>query len=245
MVTLSRLVRRGAAALALSAVCLGGCELLPKSPPDGKPTPPEPPPEESVKVGPHEAAAVKAEFARMLEKRGEAGPALTAYTEATKQDPANVEALLGAARLLDAQGRFAESADYYHKAHEAQPRSAKVACNQGYSLYLQGRFADAEKALRLAISLEPDNGPAHTDLGLVLAHAGKSAEALAEFRRAGCDDADAHVNLAFALTLKKAWPEARREYETALAIDPASAAAKKGLQGLEAVMAKAAEAPAE
>jgi Tfp pilus assembly protein PilF len=170
---------------------------------------------------------------------------MSAYLDAAKQDPANVDALLGAARLLDGQGRFAESADYYHKAHDAQPKSAKVACNQGYSLYLQGHFADAEKSLRQALALEPDNGPAHTDLGLVLAHAGRSSEALAEFHKAGCDEADARVNLAFALTLKKAWPEARAEYQRALAADPSSAAAKKGLQDLEAVMAKAAPAQEE
>lgn len=239
---------RGAAALALSVACLGGCELLPKATPPGAPAPA--PAEPAAKVGPHEAAAVKVEFAHLMEKRGETAAALTTYLDAHKQDPANADALLGAARLLDAQGRFDESVEYYRKADAAQPRSAKVACNYGYSLYLQGHHRDAEAALRQALARQPDHAAAHNNLGLVLARTGRPAEALAEFRKAGCDDADAHVNLAFALTLQKAWPEARAQYERALAADPSSAAAKKGLQELDAVVAKAArpgaakEAPA-
>jgi Tfp pilus assembly protein PilF len=235
--TLSRHWRHGAAALALSAACLGGCQLLPKAPPPAAPAPA--PAEPSAKVGPHEAADVKVEFARLMEKRGDTAAALAAYLDAHKQDPANADALLGIARLLDIQGRFAESKEYYHKADLAQPKSAKVACNYGYSLYLQGRHAEAEAALRQALARQPDHAAAHNNLGLVLARIGRPDEALAEFRKAGCDEADAHVNLAFALTLQKSWAEARAQYEQALDADPASAAAKRGLQELDAVVAKA------
>jgi Tfp pilus assembly protein PilF len=231
-------LRRGAAVLALCAVGLGGCELLPKAPTAGPaPVPPEP----AAQVGPHEAADVKAEFARVLEKRGDTSAAMSAYLDAHNQDPDNLEALLGLARLLDVQGRFAESKDYYKKAEAAHPKNTKVACNYGYSLYLQGRYGEAEAALRQALVRQPENAPAHTNLGLVLARTGRSADAMTEFRRAGCDEADAHVNLAFALTLQKSWTAARAEYQAALAADPSSAAAKKGLHDLETVMAKAAQ----
>ena len=78
----------------------------------------------------------------------------------------------------------------------------------------------------------------------MLARTGRRPEAIAEFHRAGCNAADAHVNVGIALTLEKSWPEARAEYEKALALDRSSAAAKKGLQDLETVMARAAQ-PAE
>jgi Tfp pilus assembly protein PilF len=235
--------RREAAALALSAVCLSGCEHVPAKP--ATPTAPalltaEP----AAKVGPHEAANVKAECAHMLEKRDDLAGAMTAYQEARAQDPSNLDALLGMARVYDAQGRFADSMDCYKKAEAAKPHSSKVACNYGYSLYLQGRHAEAEAALRQALARQPDNAPAHTNLGLVLARTGRRAEAIVEFRRAGCSAADAHVNVAFALTLEKSWAEARAEYEKALALEPSSAAARKGLQDLEMVVARAAR-PAE
>jgi Tfp pilus assembly protein PilF len=179
-----------------------------------------------------------------MEKRGDTATAMSTYLEAHRQDANNLDALLGLARLLDGQGRFAESMDYYHKAEDAHPKNTRVACNYGYSLYLQGKLAEAETALRQALARQPENAQAHTNLGLVLARTGRPNDALAEFRRAGCGEADAHVNLAFALTLQRDWPEARAHYEQALALDSSSAAAKKGLQDLEAVMAKAAQADA-
>ena len=232
-------LRRGAAVLALSAACLSGCETLPKTTSPTRPLPAPAPAEPSAKVGPHEAADVKAEYAHMLEKHGDSAAAMNAYREANKQDPSNLDALLGIARLFDADGRFDESMQYYRKAEKAVPKNTKVACNYGFSLYLQDRYQEAESALRQALAREPNNATAHTNLGLVLARTGRSAEAVTEFHRAGCNDADVHANLAFGLMLQKSWKEARAEYQTALRIDPACAAAKKGLQDLENVLSKA------
>ncbi len=226
-------------ALALSAAFLSGCGLLPKS---ASSTTPLMDPEPSAQVGPHEGANVKVELARMMEKRGENAAAMTTYQEAHALDPKNLDALLGMARLLDAQGRFAESMTHYRKADGLQPKNTKVACNYGYSLYLQGRFPEAEAALRQALARQPENATAHTNLGLVLARTGRAADALAEFQRAGCSEADARINLAVGLTLQKALPEARNQYELALAADPNSVAAKKGLRELDMVAAKSAPA---
>jgi len=228
--------RRGAAILALSAACVSGCEGPPKAAPSA---PALPPPERTAKVGPREAANVKAEFAHMQEKHGDAATAMNTYLDACKQDPTNLDALLGIARLLDAQGRFDESMQYYRKAEKAVPKNTKVACNYGFSLYLQERYKESEDALRQALAREPNNATAHTNLGLVLSRTGRSAEAVAEFRRAGCNDADVHTNLAFGLTLQKSWRQARAEYQMALTLDPSNTAAKKGLQDLESVMSKA------
>jgi len=228
------------AVLALSAAFLSGCGLLPQSSSSGTLLSADGEP--SAKVGPHEAANVKVEFGHMMEKRGETAAAMTTYQDAHAQDPKNIDALLGMARLLDAQARFAESMTCYRKADALQPKNTKVACNYGYSLYLQGRFKEAEAALKQALARQPENAQAHTNLGLVLARTGRAADALAEFQRAGCGEADARVNLAFALTLQKALPAARTQYELALAADPNSGAAKKGLQDLDMVAAKSAPA---
>jgi hypothetical protein len=74
---------------------------------------------------------------------------------------------------------------------------------------------------------------------LVLAHTGHAEEALREFRIAGCGEADAHSNLAFALSLENHPQEARAQYELALAADPTSASVKKRLQELTVIQAKA------
>jgi Tfp pilus assembly protein PilF len=185
-----------------------------------------------------QAADVQFALGRAMEKQGDATQALTAYQEAMRRDPSRADAALHAAALLDQQGKFVESEECYRKAEAARPGSADVACNRGYSLYVQQRWDEAEASLRQALTRQPDHRRAHNNLGLVLARTGRSEEALSEFRKAGLDQADAHVNLAFALTLQEAWPQARAEYALALAADPSSAPAKKGLEELNAAQAR-------
>jgi Flp pilus assembly protein TadD len=172
---------------------------------------------------------------RSLEKRGDADRAMSAYLEALKQDPSRADALTRLGVLYDGQGKFVSSRKAYEKALSAQPGSPDLYCDMGYSLYLQHRLAEAEMNLRQAVTLAPDHRRAHNNLGLVLAHAAREDEALAEFRRAGCTEADARSNLAFALTLEGRRPEARRQYEQALAADPSSAAVKKAIRELDAL----------
>src|SRR5713226_7225944 len=92
--------------------------------------------------------------------------------------------------------------------------------------------------LAQAIALNPDNRRAHNNLGLVLAQNARPKDALVEFRLGGCNEAEAHANVAFALALAQNWPEARAHYERALAIDPQSIAAHQGLKDLDSLMAK-------
>jgi Tfp pilus assembly protein PilF len=225
----ARLGMRGLV-LALALGCMGGCmnaPMLPAQLVGGERT------REA-----RQTADVQVAMGRALEKQGDAPRALTAYQDALKHDPSRGDAALGAARLLDQQAKFAESEEYYRKAEAAEPGSAKVACNHGYSLYLQQRWADAEAALRQALARQPDLRQAHNTLGLVLARTGRADEALAEFRQAGVSEADARVNLAFALTLQESWPEARAQYEQALGADPSSTPAKRGLEELKTLMTR-------
>jgi Tfp pilus assembly protein PilF len=91
--------------------------------------------------------------------------------------------------------------------------------------------------LRQAIALAPNHRRAHNNLALLLAHTGRDDQALAEFLRSGCRPAEAHVHLAYVLTLKRCLPQARRHYERALAADPSSAAARQGLEQVNALIA--------
>jgi Tfp pilus assembly protein PilF len=186
-----------------------------------------------------QVADVQVAFAGSLEKRGEADRAMATYLEALRQDPNRADACLRLATLFDGQGKWEKSAEYYQKALALQPGNPDVYCDVGYSFYLQGRWAEAEMNLRQAIALEPGHRRAHNNLGLVLAHLGRGEEALAAFRRAGCEEASAHSNLAFVLTLERRWPEAQEHYKQALAADPSSAVARKGLQELNKLIAKA------
>jgi Tfp pilus assembly protein PilF len=163
---------------------------------------------------------------------------MAAYLEALKHGPARSDACARLAVLCDQQGRFGESSEWYRKALAAQPGNPNIYSDLGYSLYLRGAWADAETNLRQALALAPGHCRAHNNLGLVLARTGRLDEALVEFRKAGCSEADAHINAAFMLTLQESWQAARRHYERALLQEPSSTAARKGLQEIDALNAR-------
>jgi Tfp pilus assembly protein PilF len=200
------------------------------------------PPREGEIQGPldqRQVADVQVGLGRTLENQGELEQAAAAYWEALKKDPARGDAYLRLAIVYDRQGRFSESTELYQKALVAQPGNPEIYCDRGYSLYLQHAWSDAEMNLRQAIALQPAHARAHNNLGLVLGRTGRVEESLDEFRKAGCTESDAQVNLAFALTLDRRWSEARKHYETALAKDGASERAQKGLEELKSLVSKA------
>jgi Flp pilus assembly protein TadD len=98
---------------------------------------------------------------------------------------------------------------------------------------------EAEHSLRQCLALANEHARAHNNLGMVLARTDRCEEALAEFRRGGCNENDSQTNLAYALTLECRWAEARACYERVLAADPSSTESQKGLQSLNKLMAKA------
>lgn len=199
--------------------------------------------ETSAKPTAKQAADVKIAFAYSAELRGETDQALAAYQEAVQKDPSRGDGHWRLARLYDKQAKFKESAEHYRQALAAQPNDARIHADHGYSCYLQSRWAEAEASLRRAIALRADLRHAHNNLGLVLAHAGRCDEALAEFHKAGCDQADAYCNLAYVRALERDWDEARRLYREALAVNARCAHARKGLMELDAVTARLDSSP--
>jgi Flp pilus assembly protein TadD len=197
------------------------------------------PQESAPKLTAPQVADVKIAYGRTLEKRGTSDQALATYLEALKLDPSRADACARLAVLYDQQCKFDEAASWHRKAIAAQPKNPDFHCNLGYSLYLQGKMAEAETSLRQCLALAPEHARAHNNLGMVLARTDRCEEALSEFGRAGCNEADAQTNLAYALTLECRWAEARACYERVLAADPSSQASQKGLQSLKSLMIKA------
>jgi tetratricopeptide (TPR) repeat protein len=184
------------------------------------------------------AGDVNYSLGQYAEGQGQQGQAIVSYQEALKHDPANLDAALHLAALLDGQGKFVESGEVYRKALASHAGSARAGCNFGYSLYLQKRYDEAETVLRQALASEPSHAKSHTNLGLVLARTARGDEALVEFRRGGCSEQDAHLNVAFGLTLEQAWDEARAHYRMVLEANPKCGDAKKGLLEIDTLTAR-------
>jgi Flp pilus assembly protein TadD len=234
---------RSVMAAVVGVASLAGCQL-PGRPPSG-PSLSAGGEERPSPITASQAADVQIAFGRSLEKQGDWEHAAAAYREAVKRDPHRADAYWRLAVLQDRQGKGEDAGDLYRKALQAQPDNADLCCDLGYSLYLRGCWKEAETDLRQALQLAADHRRAHNNLALLLAHTGRGEEALAEFRKGGCQEAEAHSNLAFALTLERRWDEAREHYELALAAAPSSEAARRGLRDLNRLTAKlAAHVPA-
>lgn len=186
----------------------------------------------------HNEADMQIAMGRLAERRGSLDEAMKAYQSALTRDKTRSDAHHRLAVLLDRQGKFRESAELYRKALELDPGSADVYCDMGYSLYLQRRFDEAERNYKQAIVLSPDHARSRNNLALLMARTGRTGEALAEFQKGGSRPAQAHANVAFALSLDKRWDEARRHYELALQLDPTSPVTRSRLQELTTIAAR-------
>lgn len=175
---------------------------------------------------------------RLLESRGDVEQAVAGYSSVVKLDPQRADAFQRLAILHDKGGNFEKSAEYYRKALKADRHNAEIHSDLGYSLSIQQRWDDAERSLLKAIELDPENARAHNNLGLVLAHTGRLDESLAEFKEAGCNQADMHANLAFCLLMGGHLEDAREHFELALDADSNSKRAKLGLRQLDSLVAK-------
>lgn len=197
-----------------------------------------PPPEASPKLGKEQVADVQIALGRSLEKQGSLDEAIQAYHNVLAKNPQRADVYARLAIVADKQARFNDSAPLHKRAIALDKTNADYYCNAGYSLYLQQDWENAEQCLSQAIQLKPDHARAHNNLGLVLARTGHTKEALAEFRKAGCSEADCHNNLAHALALNGAFPLAQRNYQLALKADPNSAMAQRGLATIQAMEAR-------
>ena len=86
-----------------------------------------------------------------------------------------------------------------------------------------GQYAEAELAYRAFLKEQPQSVQARTNLGVVLAHEGRFAEAIAEYRKAlSIDEAagPAKVNLALAYYRLSDWRNAAMVFQEVLQASP-------------------------
>jgi len=190
-------------------------------------------------VKPEQKADVQMAVARSLENQGQTDQAIKVYLEVLKKDNRRVDACHRLALLYDKKGDGEAARTYYQIALKKDPKNADLLCDFGYSCYLRKQWADAETGFRRAIALDHDHARAHNNLGLLLAHTNRPSEALQEFATAGCSEAAARSNLAFALSLEGRLPEAEQQFELALAADPNLKTAREGLAKLRSARAAA------
>ncbi len=110
-------------------------------------------------------------------EEGQPQEALAAYQKAAELDPANSDALLGAARIAERSGNPSAAEQQYLKLAET---GSSESIERLIGLYLkQKRYADAETWLRKYMASNPQNAAAQLQLGKLLAAEGKLQAAIA------------------------------------------------------------------
>lgn len=232
-------ISKAASLLAIGIACLAGCQNIGRSKPNRAPSTLGEQPTTAVTRA--QEADMQIALGRAAEKRGNLDEAMEAYKSALKRDKRRSDAYQRIAILSDRRGDFTKSAEMYKLALAASPGNPDIYCDMGYSLFLQRRWAESEQNLKQAIVLKPDHARAHNNLGLVLAANHRDQEALAEYRKAGNNEAQSHGNLAAAMTLSGRIEEARDQYKQVLAIDAASETAQARLREIDTAIARVAD----
>jgi Tfp pilus assembly protein PilF len=225
-------------------VCLAGCQQFGSW--FGKPDPAAEARKEAAEREEHwtptvtdgQKVGVQMAVARSFESDGQQDEAIRIYLDVLKKDGKRTDACCRLALLYAKKGDWKSSEQYYGLALKREPKSVELHCDLGYAYYLQARYKEAEAEFRQAIALKSDFSRAHNNLGLLMARTGREHDAIWEFSRAGCSEAEAHANLGLACTLENRWAEANDHYQFALSRDPNLAAAKAGLATLQALEPK-------
>jgi Tfp pilus assembly protein PilF len=189
------------------------------------------------RITPAQEADVQIALARVAESQGDIDGAEAAYRQALKRDKKRGDAHLHLANIQTLKGDYRQAEEEYQKALATSPGNADVFCNMGYSFYLQRKWEDAQRNLKQALAIDPNHRRAHNNLAMVYAHMEQTEEALAEFQKAGNSATDAHVNLAFSLSLDQRWQSARQEYRRAMAANPSSDILKARLREIDRLIA--------
>ena len=180
---------------------------------------------ESLAIEPQ--PAIYSDLGFVLERQGLAEEATEFYRKALELNPESPSAHYNLGGSLARRGEFAEAERHFRAALEEQP-SAQTETALAFALWQQGKEDEAIKSLHDAIAAEPKHAPAYEQLGTILAEQGKLEEAESTYRLLVHyrPSARAHEQLAEVLTGLGRTDEARKELETAKALERSPAGSR-------------------
>jgi tetratricopeptide (TPR) repeat protein len=178
---------------------------------------------ESLAIEPQ--PAIHNDLGFVLERQGMIDEATEHYRKSLELDPESVSAHYNLATSLARSGGFAEAERHFRAALAMQPNS-QTHTGLGFVLWQLDRVDEAIAQLRLAIEADLANAAAYDQLGTILVEQGELEEAASTYRRLvrARPSAAAHQELAQVLTRLGRTDEARKELETAKAMERTSGA---------------------
>lgn len=169
--------------------------------------------------------------AKVAETRKLHADARQHYQAALKEEPRNVEAILGIARLDQHAGRMRDASRGFDRAMQLAPNDDEVLGSIGMFHASQGRWQQATGMLHRAVSANPNNKDHRFHLGVVLAKAGNYPAAEQQFTVA-VGKPMAHYHIGYLLYEQGRNEEAARRFQLALTLQPDLEAPKEMLTKL-------------
>lgn len=154
-------------------------------------------------------------YGRWREQVGDTTDARVSYETVLRDDPKNVDALLGLARLDYLGGRHEECEKRLASALRLEPGNPQVLSTQGQLYAAQNRWPEAIEQLNAAVLAAPNTVEYRYQLAVALAHSNDPDAALPHFART-VGPAEAHYNLGYLLQEQGRAREAERHLVEAL-----------------------------
>lgn len=169
---------------------------------------------------------------RLLHQQGLYEQAEPLLLRAEKRLPGDARPMHALGLLYADAGRVDDAIAEYERLVRKVDDDAKAWNNLGFLYYSQKRCADAVDAYRHAVRSDGANSRYKNNLGFGLFCAEEYDEAFRTFKSA-VGEAGAWYNLGHAHELVGNWPEAHRNFNKALTVDPGYGPAREGIKRLE------------
>ena len=171
------------------------------------------------------------------QERGKHREAIAEFEKVLFIDSSHVKAYNGKGISHDRLGEYEKAEESYRLVLSLDPKLDYVWNNLGYSYVLRGDYVEAVGAFRKALDLNEKEGRIRNNLAMAYAMAGDHEKAVREFELAGgADKSYPHLKMAGVYYEKAMFRQAIDSYRAALALNPASDAAKKGLEASEGLL---------
>jgi tetratricopeptide (TPR) repeat protein len=156
---------------------------------------------------------------QLAESQGSVPQAINQYAEAVKLNPNHHQALYRLGVLYAQVEQYPKAIDAWEQYVKATRGSAVAYSNLGFCYEISGDRGRAEEAYRKGVARDPKNVPCRTNYGLMLARAGREADALAQLQ-AVLTPAEAHYNLGSVYEQQGRKDVAKVQYRKALELNP-------------------------
>jgi tetratricopeptide (TPR) repeat protein len=151
--------------------------------------------------------------------------------------PSRTDGWMELGDALALQQKYSEALDCFATALKQDSRDPQTYLRRGKVLAHLNRHEEAMASYREGLALNPTDGLTHHELALELVAAGQANAAGPEFREAAqfCPDNTAvRFDYGTWLLRQQLWPEAQREFEAVLQLEPGNLRAQKNLLWLQA-----------